>query len=180
MISLTVGISILQSCMSHMSMQYPYPRDSNGQYAKWQQNEPMVSVHPQICHGLSSDATIRDGNSFSVGDTITINLYGSASHGGGHCSFWYSTDDKIFTKIIDIKDCTIADTIQVLLPSTMPTECTTKCTFAWTWIPVLSGACEIYMSCADISVSGAQGGNSNPISLNFQTSFIDAAGLNIG
>ena len=175
--SLVASLLLVQSCMAHMSMLYPHPRDNNGAYYTWQRNEPMISVHPQICHGLSSDTTIRDGNSFSVGDTITISFAGSASHDGGHCAFWYSTDDITFTKIIDIKDCTILDTTQVTLPLTMPTECETKCTFAFSWVPVSSGGCEIYMTCADIQVSGAEGGVTNPISLNFQTSFIEATGL---
>merc|ERR1712048_982911 len=77
-------------------------------------------------------------------------------------------------KIIDIKDCTLnADSTQVILPTSMPTECQTKCTFAFTWVPRSSGACEIYMNCADISVAESSGGNSNPITKNFQTSIID-------
>jgi len=155
-----------------MSMQYPHPRDNNGAYAKWQANEPMITVHPNICHGLASDTTIRAGNSFNVGDTINIDLYGSASHLGGHCAFWYSIDDITFTKIIDIKDCTLNPTT-VTLPATMPTECATKCTFAFTWIPRVSGACEIYMNCADIQVQGALGGKTNPIQINFQSAFIE-------
>ena len=161
------------SIMAHMSMQFPAPRDNGGSYLPWQANEPMIAVHPQICHGLAADATVRDVNKFAAGDTITIDLYGSASHNGGHCTFWYSTDDITFTKIIDIKDCTLnADSTQVILPTTMPTECQTKCTFTFTWVPRSSGACEIYMNCADIQVSGTTGGNPSPITKNFQTSFI--------
>ena len=120
-------------------------------------DEPMVTVHPQVCHGLDADTTVRDGNQFTVGDKITIDIYGSVPHGGGHCTFWYSTDDATFTKIIDIKDCTL-NGAEVILPETMPAECEERCTFAFSWVPVNSGACEIYMNCADISVSGASGG----------------------
>jgi len=139
-----------------------------------------VTVHPEVCHGLAADATVRTGNAFTAGDTITIDMYGSASHLGGHCAFWYSTDDETFTKIIDIKDCTLSPTFDVTLPVTMPTECETKCTFAFTWVPRVSGACEIYMNCADISVAGAQGGNASPIEINFQTTFIDQAASGYG
>jgi len=163
----------------HMSMQFPYPRDNGGTYAAWQANEPMVAVHPEVCHGLAGDTTVRTGNAFAAGDTIAIDMYGSASHDGGHCAFWYSTDDTSFTKIIDVKDCTLSAP-SVTLPVTMPVQCTTKCTFAFTWVPRSSGACEIYMNCADISVSGAQGGNSDPIELNFQTEFIDKAASGYG
>lgn len=180
--SLLALLLILPFCHGHMSMQFPYPRDSkNGvPYAKWQANEPMIVVHPQVCHGLDKDtteSTVRVANQFSAGDTITIDIYGSVPHGGGHCTFWYSTDDKTFTKIIDIKDCTLTGA-KVMLPTWMPTECEDECTFAFSWVPALSGGCEIYMNCADISVSGVTGGNTNPITKNFQTEIIDQGSAN--
>lgn len=154
-----------------MSMQYPLPRDTlNGvSYAVWQQNEPMFSVHPTVCHGLDKDSSVRSQNKFTAGSTITITIYGSAPHNGGHCAFWWSTDQVTFTKIIDIKDCTLNSTASVLLPKTMSTQCTTSCIFAWTWSPVSSGLCEIYMNCADIQVTGASGGAVSPITVNFAT-----------
>lgn len=161
----------------HMSMQFPYPRDNGGSYLPWEANEPMIDVHPRVCHGLAADATVRDGNKFTVGDTISIDLYGTVPHGGGHCTFWYSTDDATFTKIIDIKDCTL-NGAEVTLPETMATECRDKCTFAFSWVPTNSGKCEIYMNCADISVSGANGGDTNPITKNFQTEIIDQGATN--
>merc|ERR1719150_2416963 len=135
----------------------------------------MIGVHPQICHGLDRDATVREANKFIAGEVIGIDLYGSAVHDGGHCSFWYSTDDMVFNKIIDVKDCTLNGGAEVMLPATMPSECNERCTFAWTWSPRVSQACEIYMNCADIQVSGSLGHDEtqNPVSINFQTSFID-------
>merc|ERR1711971_964013 len=58
----------------------------------------------------------------------------------------------------------------------MPMECEEKGTFAWTWTPAISGLCEIYMNCADIQVSGVTGSDAtaHPVSINFQTKFIDA------
>jgi len=66
----------------------------------------------------------------------------------------------------------------VTLPETMATECQDKCTFAFSWVPTNSGKCEIYMNCADISVAGAKGGNTNPITKNFQTELIDQGSAN--
>ena len=167
--------TLISHALCHMSMQFHTPRDTlNGaSYAKWQQNEPMVPMHPQTCHGLAS-TSVHTRNSFSAGDSLNIDLYGTASHAGGHCAFWYSTDDRRFNKIMDMKDCTLnTGSIRVTLPSTMPTQCRTKCTFAWTWVPVNSAVCEIYMNCADISVSGVRGGgNSN--SIDFRASFINS------
>jgi len=170
-------LCFVSSALAHMSMQYPYPRDNGGTYAMWKANEPMITVHPQVCHGLAADTTVREGNKFTVGDTITIDIYGSVPHGGGHCTFWYSTDDATFTKIIDIKDCTLYGA-QVTLPETMAPECEDKCTFAFSWVPVNSGGCEIYSNCADIQVTGAKGGDANPITKNFQTEIIDQGPAN--
>jgi len=171
MLFLIIGSIIFDIIAAHMSMQYPYPRDmlSGVSYAVWQQNEPMYSVHPTVCHGLDKDTTIRTGNSFTAGSTITATIYGSAPHDGGHCAFWYSTDQTTFTKIIDIKDCTLNSTASVLLPKTMNTACATSCIFAWTWSPVSSGLCEIYMNCADIKVTGVTGSPTSPIQVNFET-----------
>ena len=122
-------------------------------------DEPMIPVYPNVCHGLPRDHTVRQENTFALGETIDIVFNVDARHSGGHCTFWYSTDDQTFTKIVDIKDCTLADIgARVQLPDTMPAECGTQCTFAFSWVPLRSGACEIYMTCADIQVIGATGG----------------------
>jgi hypothetical protein len=132
----------------------------------------MWSVRPSICHGLDEDSSVRTGNAFNANDEILIDVYGSASHNGGHCAFWYSTDEVNFYKIIDIKDCTLLDEVKVMLPDYLPSACETKCTFAWTWVPASSGACEIYMNCADISVAGVSGGDTTT-AINFQTTYLD-------
>eukprot|EP00485_Elphidium_margaritaceum_P006056 CAMPEP_0202699996 /NCGR_PEP_ID=MMETSP1385-20130828/13207_1 /ASSEMBLY_ACC=CAM_ASM_000861 /TAXON_ID=933848 /ORGANISM="Elphidium margaritaceum" /LENGTH=885 /DNA_ID=CAMNT_0049357093 /DNA_START=101 /DNA_END=2758 /DNA_ORIENTATION=+ len=159
-----------------MSLLFPATRDTTaaGQsYIEWERNEPMVPARPTVCHGLPSETSVRAENQFAVNDIITIQLAGTTPHAGGHCSFWYSTDDVTFTKVVDIKDCTIAvaGTVQVRLPDTLPVACGTKCTFAWTWIPVESQQCEIYSNCADISVSGLTGAepSSSVQTVNFQS-----------
>ena len=61
---ITIISCLIYVTFGHMSMQFPLPRDKKGgsNYAVWQQNEPMVSVHPTICHGLTPDSVVRDGN----------------------------------------------------------------------------------------------------------------------
>jgi len=99
--------AILATTNAHMSMQFPYTRnrDANGNsFAVWKSNEPMwpgQSYAPEVCHGLPS-ADVPDGNTFAVGQVITLDIEGTASHYGGHCSMWYSTDDITFTKIADV------------------------------------------------------------------------------
>ena len=153
-------------------MQFPHPRDrQNGvSYAVWKQNEPMWSVRPSVCHGLDEDSSVRNGNSFSAGDIIDIDIYGTAVHNGGHCAFWWTTETSSYWyKIIDIKDCTLLNSVKVMLPYTMSTQCENKCTFAWSWVPFSSAACEVYMNCAEISVANVNGASSTdtPIKLKF-------------
>jgi len=169
-----VLLAAIQVCHGHMSLYFPKPRDDNGTHVTWQQNEPMIPVYPNVCHGVPPDPTVFPGNTFALGDTIDIVFNVDARHSGGHCAFWYSTDDQTFTKILDVKDCTLADVgAHIQLPDAMPAECGEKCTFAFSWVPLRSGACEIYMSCADIRVVDAVGGESNENTKNFQTEFID-------
>ena len=57
-----VSLCILMNVNNaHMSMQFPVPRGSPG-YAKWKHNEPMIPAHPQICHGITPDSTVRAEN----------------------------------------------------------------------------------------------------------------------
>jgi len=148
----------------HMSMQIPLSRNrdaSGNSYAVWQSNEPMIPARPEVCHGLPAESSVRAQNVFAAGSVVSVFISGSASHQGGHCAFWYSADDVTFTKIADVKDCTLSpDSINVQLPTTMPSQCGTRCTFAWTWVPRVSGTCEIYSNCADIRVTGLTGASS--------------------
>jgi hypothetical protein len=157
---------------AHMSMQFPVPRNTkNGaSYAVWQQNEPMIPNHPQVCHGLDKPSSVPSENKFTAGQEISVKLAGSAYHNGGHCAFWWTTNkDGYWYKIIDIKDCTMtamsSGSFKVMIPKDMDKACETRCLFAWTWIPTSSGQCEIYSNCADIKVSGVSGVGSNPITL---------------
>lgn len=147
-------------------------RDAGGNdYAVWKLNEPMIPARSieGVCHGLPAENAVRPQNVFNAGEVITLDIEGSANHYGGHCAFWYSTDDVTFTKIVDVKDCTLSpQTTRVQLPENMPVECETRCTFAWTWTPAVSGLCEIYSNCADIRVNGVSGGYTDPDAMDFQ------------
>lgn len=163
---------------AHMSINFPLPRDKKGgvSYLTWELNEPMVPTpaRKQVCHGLDADKTIRAQNVFTAGQTINVKLAGSASHNGGHCAFWYTTNTGgNWKKIIDVKDCTLRQGASVTLPKNIDTACANRCVFAWTWQPLSSGGCEIYSNCADIQVKGGTGGY-NGVQISFQNNLINA------
>lgn len=84
--------------------------------------------------------------------------YGAA-HGGGHCTWMISEDEKTWYKINDKVDCTTIGTHDLVVPANVPASCeTTGCTLGWFWTPRLSGGCEIYHNCFDVKVTGATGG----------------------
>ena len=40
----------------------------------------MIGVHPEVCHGLDADTTVRTGNSFTAGQLVEIDIYGIHAH----------------------------------------------------------------------------------------------------
>ncbi len=152
----------------HMRIDFPTIRmkyATGGQmisWERWKQKDPVYPAHPEdgLCRGMIADA-VPEENEFDAGDVIQVRLDGTAVHGGGHCTLWYSVaaEDYELVKILDVKDCTLAkhNTFPVQLPTDMPKQCEQRCTFVWTWIPVDSGQCEFYMNCADIKVFGVSG-----------------------
>ena len=61
-------------------------------------------------------------------------------------------------------DCTSKSTdgqrFDFTTPTNAPIECGTSggCTLGWFWSPRLSGGCETYMNCFDVTITGATGG----------------------
>tara|TARA_R110002003_G_scaffold288_15_gene18464 strand:- start:20527 stop:21609 length:1083 start_codon:yes stop_codon:yes gene_type:complete len=108
--------------------------------------------------------TVSTMNSMAVGTKQTLELSGSAVHGGGSCQLSVSLDTEPTTnsvfKVIKSMEggCPGVDTqaksYDFVLPSSIPNG---NATFSWTWFSKLSGQPELYMFCAPISVSGGAG-----------------------
>jgi hypothetical protein len=106
-------------------------------------------------------------NDWKVGEKQTIQLAGSAVHGGGSCQFSVTTDThptkasqwKVIHSIVggcpataegNLRDGEHAGSFELVLPMGMPNG---RYTLAWTWFN-RRGPREMYMNCAPVLVSG--------------------------
>jgi hypothetical protein len=81
---------------------------------------------------------------------ITITLEGTATHGGGHCQFGISYDDKNFVVLKTVLNDCLLDTMSYSyeIPKYARGD---NITVFWTWINRI-GNREYYMECADVNV----------------------------
>ena len=86
-----------------------------------------------------------------IGNTISVTLEGSATHGGGHCQFGISYDDTNFLVLKTVLNTCLLDSMTYTfnLPSNAPGG---NAIVFWTWINRI-GHREYYMECADTLVN---------------------------
>lgn len=151
---LLAATAVLATTNAHVLMKSPVPfavdKLDNGPISKSQY--PCKS---QL--GFSVSKT----NSMAVGEKQTLELSGSAVHGGGSCQLSVTLDteptaNSVFKVIKSMEGgCpgvdSQANSYDFELPASIPNG---KATFAWTWMSKLSGQPELYMNCAPIEVTG--------------------------
>lgn len=103
------------------------------------------------CHSTSAGGSVA---TVAAGDTISGTMTDGAAHGGGHCAWMISADQTTWHKINDKVHCTTEGTHDLVVPGAMPVDCSAGCVLGWFWTPMLSGGCEIYHNCFDITVTG--------------------------
>jgi len=140
-------------------MQFPVARRSK--YSEYYVNNGLVdyNIIAPINEGYSFPCKgFPKGPSTTTinGNTINVELQGSAIHGGGHCQFGITTNDKEFIVLNTvIKNCLLGGmTYSFQLPSDFPE---TDITVFWTWVNAI-GNREYYMDCADVTIKN---GNKN-------------------
>ncbi|NBU34285.1 hypothetical protein EB118_06980 [bacterium] len=94
---------------------------------------------------------------------VVVTLEGTAIHGGGHCQFGVSFDDRTFVVLETIvRNCLLTGmSYPIDIPSSIGTG---PVTLFWTWINAI-GNREYYMECADIYVSGSGSGTVSGLEL---------------
>ena len=132
----------------------PYYNYSNYDYSMTSPLSQDGSNFP--CKGYLVDlASSSIVDSLSPSQKYTVDLGGSATHGGGSCQFSLSYDGgKTFGVIHSvIGGCPLESSYQFTIPSNLPTG--KKVVFAWTWFNKI-GNREMYMNCALVDVAGSQ------------------------
>lgn len=146
----------MNSVYSHIQMIDPPPRRSK--FSSYYRNlglvdynlmAPINSGYSFPCKGYSEGPATKIIN----GNTISITLAGTATHGGGHCQFGISIDDQTFLVLKTvIRNCLLEGmTYSFDLPDNLPN---TKVTVFWTWVNAI-GNREYYMDCADVQLQGS-------------------------
>ncbi|KAI9293559.1 hypothetical protein K502DRAFT_284124, partial [Neoconidiobolus thromboides FSU 785] len=141
----------------HIQMKYPPPRRST--FNKVYPGEPDYDMSSPInlsqfpCKGYAPGPIVA---SYTAGGTIPVELYGTATHNGGHCQFSLSYDNGATFVVIStiMNDCLTNNNMNynIKIPEQVPQA--DKLIFSWTWVN-RSGNREYYMNCADIQIKNS-------------------------
>ncbi|KAF2205926.1 hypothetical protein GQ43DRAFT_436661 [Delitschia confertaspora ATCC 74209] len=138
---------------SHIIMQSPVPYSVDKI-----DNGPLTAA--QFPCKQQNGFTVSKMNEMKVGEKQQISFKGTAVHGGGSCQLSVTTDkepnaNSVFKVVKSIEGgcpgVSGVNTYDFELPDSIPNG---DLTFAWTWMPKLSGQPEYYMNCAPIRVTG--------------------------
>jgi len=112
---------------------------------------PLNSGYLFPCKGFSRGPSTRVVN----GNNVKIELEGSATHGGGHCQFGITYDDRTFIVLKTVLDDCLVNSMsyEMELPNNIPSD---DVTIFWTWMNRI-GNREYYMECADITLNNQNG-----------------------
>jgi hypothetical protein len=144
-------------CNAHISMSYPISRrnqlskiyrDSNN--VDYDLRTPLYTNPNNFtfpCKGFPvgpSTTTYKD-------NSISVTLEGTAVHGGGHCQFGISYDNKNFLVLKTVLNSCLLDSMTYTfnLPDNAPGN---NLIVFWTWVNRI-GNREYYMECADVTVN---------------------------
>lgn len=127
-------IASAQLADAHMRMVSPLPRGhpKNSAYAPIDYDlvAPLGGAKTFPCGGKGKGtptASVRGGES------ITVQLEGSATHNGGHCQFALSCNGQSTNFVVlksVLNDCPLTNAFDVPIPSGANGECV----LSWTWI----------------------------------------------
>lgn len=142
---LAFGSLLLSSSWQHVVMELP-PGSNSASTDK-------APLKAQTCEQVNPSDTVTP---VTAGGTVQVKLKGSATHGGGGCVFSLSYDQgQSFTMIYKTdSQCPITQNFQVPIPKNAANG---PALFTWSWIPIMSGQKEYYMTCSKVMISGGSG-----------------------
>ncbi|KAJ9051329.1 hypothetical protein DSO57_1005617 [Entomophthora muscae] len=155
-ILLFVGWSV-----SHILLTNPPPRKFQffkggvGRNRDYTIQGPLEDYRTFPCQGKEPGPVTK---TYRAGTYMHVTLGGDkqGEHGGGHCQFSLTYNEKQFVVLKTVLgNCiTAARTYKIKLPRKIASG---RVTFAWTWVNYL-GKREFYMNCVDIRIVGGKPG----------------------
>ncbi|KAL7412233.1 hypothetical protein BDY24DRAFT_393700 [Mrakia frigida] len=155
-------VASLSSVQAHLQIASPFPYHSSlnpltPEASKdYSMTAPLVSNGlPFPCKGYIGTTGEGPNQQWTAGQTVDVEIAGTAVHGGGSCQYSLSYDNGVNFHVIQsiIGGCNLdTKSFKVQIPSNAPAA--DNVIFAWTWLNKL-GNREMYMNClsADISSS---------------------------
>ncbi|KAF9434941.1 hypothetical protein BGZ76_007160 [Entomortierella beljakovae] len=137
------------------------PAPSNGQNTDYDLNSPIGTRDSKNAPLCKQTIASSQRTSVKAGSSITTTYSVGAAHGGGHCQWAISYDNKnwVVLKTL-VRDC-LRDvsgggsySVSVPIPKNAPAG---KATFMWLWNNAI-GNRELYSNCADIQITGGPNG----------------------
>jgi hypothetical protein len=151
-----VFLAFVKLCFGHISLSHPPSR--RNQLSEYYNNAGLVNynlrsplyVEPDFfsfpCKGFPKGPSVHTFDT----NTITLTLEGTAVHGGGHCQFGVSYDDKNFVVLRTVETNCLLNSMSYSFD--LPEDARgNDVTVFWTWINRI-GNREYYMECADVTV----------------------------
>jgi len=148
---------LFEVSLAHISMSFPPSR--RNQLSEYYKNSGLVNYNLRSPLNVQPDRFSFPCKGFPKGpsvttydtNTITVTLEGTAVHGGGHCQFGISYDDKKFVVLKTVIGNCLLDSMSYSfdIPENAKGD---DVTVFWTWINRI-GNREYYMECADVTVN---------------------------
>ncbi|KAF3480067.1 uncharacterized protein GIQ15_05414 [Arthroderma uncinatum] len=156
------------SAFGHIEMRKPYPfkskfdPENKSNDVDYSMTTPLNADGSNFpCKGYHHTKTFRATANYTAGHSYSLELAGSATHGGGSCQISLSVDNGTSFQVIKsiMGGCPLTQSYIFTIPDTVPSG---KGLLAWTWFN-LFGNREMYMNCAPVIITGSTSRLSNHI-----------------
>ncbi|EER27906.1 hypothetical protein D8B26_005977 [Coccidioides posadasii str. Silveira] len=149
---------LVTTAFGHMEMTTPYalrskfdPANKNG-LIDYSNTSPLLASGENFpCKGYHLNGPWRSVATYSAGQSYTLELTGTATHGGGSCQISLSVDNGKSFKVIKsmMGGCPLTKRYDFRIPSSTPSG---KALISWSWFNLI-GNREMYMNCAQVEIS---------------------------
>ncbi|KAK2811145.1 hypothetical protein FQN49_008484 [Arthroderma sp. PD_2] len=165
--SIYVLFAVFSSAFGHMEMIKPYPfrskfdPENKPGEIDYSMTSPLHEDGSNFpCKGYHANTKFRATANYTIGQPYSLELDGSATHGGGSCQISLSFDNGTSFQVIKsiMGGCPLTSPYNFTIPNRVPSG---KALLAWTWFNLL-GNREMYMNCAPVVIINGGSGASRP------------------